>query len=587
MASTCSETTVPKTGGGGDIPEEKMSLVDISLNTDGPAEFNYWRHSPLHPRNNQPITFYASISDNSISKIELIVLEYQLYTNSDNLPSKKRRPRGTWEVVKTWNYPTPVNNTVVDYRYANGFPASSNVEYIFRVTNRSGQISDRLAIFDAGDSPWNNDKILLYSTTRQPMQRTINLCFFADKDFNRDWNLFKSDVESLIYDGYHQNHMVGGHRDKWAFYYTPQEMDGKRASSDVWNTRLYPDFITSNRIEGIDAFGLLHREPYKDHALIKENINFVTNTLFTSESYNIGTAVHETAHAVFKLSDEYDQCACFQTGEWSNVFQTLENCIEFTRENGMSVAACRQVQSLSGDSWYTPEENTFFNTPDDCRNYNRNNNFPADSCITFIDFDGRKSYWAFMGTCIMHDDGDRAIRQFQDVCGNVIEKYYDRLENGNLAAIPFSNNTILTENVDNMFGYEKVVAMHLTSENNEQQVGVQKIKMGVRTKNIIQSSDLNLEFKSNNEKMLHKVQIDNPGKVLSEGKGKSEIIRKRTMSDTYFNIPYHEEYAKAVCHDLEEIKMRPRGVAVPPGADMEVFDIKNEFQKAKESFFGQ
>ena len=456
-ASTCSEKTTPE-GPGGIIPGERIPFTDIALYNDGPADFDYWRHSPMHPGNNQPVTFYAALSDNRITKVELLVLEFGLFTNSDNLPSKKRRERGAWNVVKVWNFPAPVNNAVVDYRYENGFPAASNVEYIFRVTNQAGQITDRLAIFDAGTSPWSNDKILLYSTTRQPMQRTINLCFFADTDFSRDWGLFRKDVEKLIYDGYHQNLMVGNHKDKWAFYYTKQEMDGKRASSDVWNTRLYPDFITSNRIEGIDAFGLLHRKPYRDHALLKENINFVTNTLFTSESYNIGTAVHESAHAVFKLSDEYDQCACFETGDWSNVFQSIDKCIDFTRENGMSVAACRKVVSYSGSEWYTPEENTFFSSPEACRNYNLNNNISPDSCVTFIDFMGQRSYWAFKGTCIMHDDGDHVIRQFQDVCGSIIKKYYERLENDDLAVIPFSNNTILSENADNMFGYEKVVA---------------------------------------------------------------------------------------------------------------------------------
>lgn len=58
------------------------------------------------------------------------------------------------------------------------------------------------------------------------------------------------------------------------------------------------------------------------------------------------------------------------------------------------------------------------------------------------------------------------------------------------------------------------------------------------------------------------------------------------MSDTYFNIPYHDEYAKAVCHDLEKIRMRPRGVAVPPEELSSEFDIKNDFQKAKAEFSG-
>ena len=411
MASTCNKKV---TGPGGTLPGEPtpMPTIDISLK-NGSAEFEYWQHSPLHPDNNQPVKFSAKAADeNGIRTIELLVLEFQLYETENGIPAKTRRANGKWDIVKTWNF-SGQKDAEVTYILPEGFPAQSNVEYIFRLTNNRGERTDRLALFDAGTSPWPQDKILLYSTSRQPMQRVINLCFFPDIDFGRNWNLFRSDVENLIYNGYHKNEKFGERKDKWVFYYTKNEMDGKTAASDVWNTALYPDFITSNHIEGIDAFGLLHRNPYKDHALIKENINFVANTLFTSESYNLGTAVHETSHAVLKLSDEYDQCACFSTGDWSNVFRTLEDCQNFATEHGIPAGQCRQVVSANGERWFTPEVNTFFKSPEECIGFNLDNGIPQDSCATFIDFDGSRSYWAFLGTCIMHDDGDRQIRQFQ------------------------------------------------------------------------------------------------------------------------------------------------------------------------------
>ncbi len=585
LAATCSETTTPDPNRGGTIPTEPDSnpTIDISL-TNGPAKFEYWQHSPMHPTNNQSITFSAKIKDNSIRTVELLLLEYRLFKNSSGIPAKKRRTGGKWDIVKTWNFPAGKNQVEVNYVLPNGFPASSNVEYIFRVTNARGQKTDRLALFDAGTSPWPKDKILLYSTSRQPMQKVINLCFFPDVDFGRNWNLFKSDVKNLIYNGYHANDKIGSRKDKWAYYYTRNEMDGKTAAADVWNTALYPDFVTSNRIEGIDAFGLLHRQPYKDHALIKENINFVANTLFTSESYNVGTAVHETSHAVFKLSDEYDQCACFQTGDWSNVFQSLQLCQNFATDNGIPASQCREVVSVGGERWYTPEVNTFFKKPEQCIAFNLDNDLPKDSCLTFIDFDGSKSYWAYLGTCIMHDDGDHNIRQFQSTCGVLIDEYYNRLDAGQVVTAPFSNNTILSENVSNIFGYEKVISMNLSYKKDVQNVGITSVKMGVPTKSIIGNNDIDLKMMGENGNMIHNLNIDNPSKMLTENGKESEMIRQNTMNKAYFNIPYNDSFAKAIANDIEAIRTRPRSVGAPPEQFESKFDLKSQFEQAKKKF---
>ncbi len=586
LASTCNKTTTPNSGGDGKIPEEPtpMPKIDISL-IDGPAEFEYWQHSPLHPKNNQAVKFSAKARDNSgIKTIELLVLEFRLFKNESGIPAKKRRDGGKWDIVKTWTF-SGQSEAEVTYVLPNGFPASSNVEYIFRVTNNQGKRTDRLALFDAGTSPWSKDKILLYSTTRQPMQKVINLCFFPDVDFGKDWNLFRTDVENLIYNGYHKNIKFGERKDKWVFYYTQHEMDGKTAAADVWNTALYPDFVTSNRIEGIDAFGLLHRKPYKDHALIKENINFVANTLFTSESYNLGTAVHETSHAVLKLSDEYDQCACFATGDWSNVFRTQSDCQNFASEHGIPPSQCRQVTSVQGERWFTPEVNTFFNTPEECIAFNLDSGLPKDSCATFIDFDGSKTYWAYMGTCIMHDDGDRQVRQFQSTCSVLVDEYYKRLDEGVLVSTPFSNNTILSENVDNIFGYEKVIAMSLTYDRDISNVEVAKVKYGIPTKNVIGSNDLEVQMMDQNDEKMMSVKIDNPSKVLTEGGKESEMIRQNTASKAYFNIPYSDAYVQAIAKDIEAVKTRPRSVTVP-GQDpfISKFDLKSQIKKAKAAF---
>ena len=584
MASTCSEQPRP---GDGTVdppptPPSEWEGLDISLKLDGPATFDYWQHEPFHPGNNQPITFRASVKDNDgIKKIELIVLEYELYKNAEGLPSKKRRQGGKWNVVQTWDLPTPVTQREVSYRFGSGFRAKSNVEYIFRVTNTRGRRTDRLAIFDAGTSPWPKDKVLLYSTSRQPMQRTINICFFPDTDYGGDFNRFKADMSKLIYNGYMKNDMIFSHNEKWAFYYTDHQMDGFEALN---KTRIgaadFPDFISSDRIEGIDAFGLVHRTDYTDLSYNKEAFNFVTNTLFTTESYNLGTAVHETAHAIFRLSDEYDRCSCFHAGDWSNVFQSMDDCKAFTRRYGLPPSNCKEVISAQNERWYTPELYPLFDTDAECKSYNRANGFPEGSCRKWL-VDGREAYEAFNGTCVMRDDGDAEIRQFQDVCQALVGKYYDMLINQGTALIPTSNNTVLSERVDNLYGYQKVVSVELDIEGQKQDMYVRNIKMGVPTKNIVTQNDLHLTFQTAGERMLHEVKISSPAKILTEGGNESDVIRKNTMSKTWINIPYNENYAKAVCKDLDRIRTRARSVGAPPTAQTTNFDIQSQFQKIR------
>jgi hypothetical protein len=564
-------------------PPPKTSDPDPALQLNGPATFDYWRHSPLHPSNRQKVTFRAKVSDPAgIRSAELLVFEFELFPGLMGVPSKLRRTGGTWASVKSWQYSSLVDTAWLQFDWERGFPAHTNVEYIFRVVNSQGRVTDRLAMFDAGDSPWPQDKILLYSTSRDPMQRTINLCFFPDTDFGQNWTQFLTDTERLIFDGYHTNNMVRPHKDRWAFYYTRHEIDGAALAGSLGEPKDYPDFLTTNRIEGIDAFGLLHRQPYSDLALMTGNIYFLANSLFTSESYNHGTAVHETSHAVFRLSDEYEQCACFSGSTGSNVFSSLPDCQQFSRQHGIPDGDCRAIETALGETRYTPETQTFFPTSEECTAFNLANQLPTDSCVTFIDLDGSESYWAFLGTCIMHDDGDDQVRHFQRVCRIRVQEYYDRLD----ATGPLAGNSaslaqpiLPGEKRENIFGYQKVVAMALEQTPTGTTVQVSKVKLGIPTKNIAPVTDLELEFEDGQGNRRHILPLENPGKLLVEGDQGARSMQVAGATRRYFNIPYDDSCVHAVCRNLEHLRTRPRDVLTANRSKL-VFNLGEDIRRA-------
>ena len=99
----------------------------------GTAEFDYWRHAPLHPANRQAVRFNLKAFDGfGIRKVELYVHEFELYRDADGLPSKRRRPGGQWGLLNTWKTGAGQDSIQLSHSYANGFPARSNVEYIFQ-----------------------------------------------------------------------------------------------------------------------------------------------------------------------------------------------------------------------------------------------------------------------------------------------------------------------------------------------------------------------------------------------------------------------------------------------------------------------
>lgn len=500
----------------------------------GHSEFDYWIHSPLHPDSRQSVEFKAAIADeNGIASIELFVYEYELYTSSDNQPSKRRKSDNQWGLVNTWTYDTFTDEVELSFHFEQGFKDFSNVEYHFKVYDKKGGVTKKMAQFDAGKSPWADEKILLYSTSRKPMRETINLCFLPDTDYNRDWEGFLGEVETLIFEGYHSNNKINQNKDLWQFYYTHHEMDGQAIAEDYHNKELYPEILKNALIPGIDAFGLLHKSTYGDGAYLHRNLRFLAYNLFTSEVFNHGTAIHETAHAIFNLSDEYDRCVCFENPTGANVFSSLKTCRAFNKANGFSMSDCTAIQHLNGKDWYMSEKDVYFQTREECEAFNAENGYDKAQCERFIDVEERDWFRSLDGLCIMQDDGDNIVRDFKRTCSTIIDNYYAKMQR--------TTNPLLAveETQENIFGYEPVIIMELQTVQSELTFDAKQITQGVPQKNYMVKKELQLDFYNEDGEHQHSLPLANPGELLIHGEEGEELIQ--FPNTTYrFAVPYEK-----------------------------------------------
>lgn len=568
VGTTPDQTDSPQS----EIPEIDPPIVDNPV--DGPTadpdptSQNYppgnaqvweWIHRPLHPDNRQSVQFKIKAKEPvGATKVVLKVYEYQWYRNADNLPSKRRRTNGQWGIAKTWNFDQPIQDISLAYTFQKGFPAATNVEYVFEIYNTNGKRTDKLALFDAGESLWPNDKIMLYATSRHELNQSINLCFLPDTDYGikadpNKWSLFLGDVEDLIYSGYHHNNMIADRKESWAFFYTKEAVDGFQLALDYANPDRYPSFMKDNVIDGIDAFGLLHRDEYSDGAYLYGNLQFLAHNLFTSESYNHGTAIHETAHAIFNLSDEYNGCACFESnaGTGTNVFTRRSKCEEFNRLRGFDEVDCTELTGYDGRSWYMSEKNMHFPTLTACHDFNKANGYSVESCITFIDLDRKTTYRSNDGLCIMQDDGDHLVRPFQQTCGSLIEDYYQRLEQLPIAAAPIPRQ-------DNAYGYEKIVLLELEDKQGKWDIKAKKQRYGIASKNNVATDAYTLSVKGNDGQSIFTTGVDRPTKVKFEGSSDPGHKTVSTNSAKYtVSVPYQKTINNVELYDNQPPRAQP------------------------------
>ena len=551
--------------------------VDHKLKLNGPANFSDWMHSPLRAENGDPVSFTMQArSEAGIDKVELYIYEYELFSNQRAVPSQRERLGGLSGKVRTWDYKQAVNSVSLEHTHGIGFPKHSRVEYIWRLTDNQGEITDRFAMFDAGTSPWPEDKVLLYSASRSPMTELIDIAFFRDIDYLDSISVYNNDLEGMVRHGFFGSELISDNREHWSFYTTDRKADGKAIAEDVSNDALIPQFLKDFSIPGIDAFCLMHREEYTDRSLLLENFHTLSNNLFSAEAYNWGTAVHECGHAIFHLSDEYTGCACFQNRSSSNVFREQADCMEWNLDNGFPAADCYAVSDIYDREWWSAEEPTFFKSEGECREHNRKNGLSGDSCRTFINTSGEELFWAFEATCIMHDDGDHIVRPFQRACSQVIVEYFEKLRPRNF------DGSFASRLRENIYGYEDVVVMEMGRDGGNWNLEVKGAQMGVPTQTIDSEGEVVMRVMGSNGESLYAYGLSQPGAVHVHHE-EEDRFEVPTQGYARIAVPADRTIARVICEFDQDAHLRSADPARMSYTAPFLFEIGDEVKKAIEA----
>jgi hypothetical protein len=260
------------------------------------------RYGPLHPDTNVSVEFRvqgkAAIG---IRKVELFLFEYEVTSAGSGSWAGSLRPGGRWGRVASKSYPYPFPPAIDETFVQPGFPAKSYVRYLFRVTQALGATTSEAWSFAAGEWNFGNDPIPILARGQGDQSLAlarIDLCFVADREDYADGRAMLEELESLIFDGYQANNALEGPmRFNWSFHYSPETGYISPSKGDAMDI---PDLVKYSPV--IDAAAVIHRQ---------NQLDWSSSRFFGTEPFNVGTALHETGHAVFSLADEYASGAHF------------------------------------------------------------------------------------------------------------------------------------------------------------------------------------------------------------------------------------------------------------------------------------
>jgi hypothetical protein len=318
-----------------------------------------------------------------ISKLELFVYEYQVACSGSGSVTAIRRAGGKWGDLAVKKYYWLPQAEIAEPVSLAAFPSASYVTYIARITDVLGRTRSESWSFAAGDWPCPSAPVPLWRNG--PHNCRIDIAFVATQPYYVTPREMLKGLKTLIFDGYHQSNGIAPGRGYWQFYYASDRLTSFTVSGQKINgVQNAPP--PGNRFHAVAA---IHNDPpLKDY--------WDGNKLFTAPISNRGTAVHETAHVIFGLADEYDN-ATFPA---------------FVPKSG-----------IAGTQQPPPDHpNTFQDRPS-CEAYNVNHSLPVSECQPIGNTGWYRSE-AAARQCIMYNDGDANLPSFGPTCTKRTEWFY-------------------------------------------------------------------------------------------------------------------------------------------------------------------
>ncbi len=169
--------------------------------------------------------------------------------------------------------------------------------------------------------------------------RVFNVVFVADSDDYGDLgnpanlSAFEADVASVINNGFEQVSAI--YRNRTSFHYYVMKETGRVTGNNCPTSLQFPEAAITRDALFADAFLILHKKPgirdcYNGNRRASAGVRDVDGTL----TREYGTAVHEMAHALFNLPDEYPGSGGYwETAPTGVIFTTKAECQSYVTAN--------------------------------------------------------------------------------------------------------------------------------------------------------------------------------------------------------------------------------------------------------------
>ena len=331
-------------------------------------------HSPLQPTNSETVTFTARArAPAGLSQITIWQRSFQYGGDCAAWVAGKCVPLKTFVAlpIKTCTLsgaPT-VDTCTVD---VGPFQDGSFITYGATAKDVNGWgAEDRWIGFAAGEYPYPDDPIPVY--VRGEGTDSVDIVFIPDRDYvqrrvpapvilNNGNQRFLADVHRLLTDGYFANTLIDATRKRWNFYVTYKrgsvigsQPQPAPPAPPVPSCQITPPSNWANLAAVVNTAAYVHTRTigpdgnqFRDCAP-----GFATtgaNAFMITASGTASTAVHETGHAAFGLSDEYCCDGGIITTAWPhpNMFATQADCQTSATAHGVPMGNCTMITTTTG-----------------------------------------------------------------------------------------------------------------------------------------------------------------------------------------------------------------------------------------------
>jgi len=279
------------------------------------------RHRPMHPDNTQTVTFEASAT--MADRVMLSYARSVLSTAADG--THVQTPAEPETTVKVCDPRGSSSSFTCTHTMAFAFPANSLITYTARAIDVEGTSTETYA-FAAGDFPWPDDPIPI--RLKGDTVSKLDTVFIPDTDISVA--TFRDQLDEVI-ELFFRYDPIRTWRGMHNFWYS-----GQQGNYEEFCKFTNPPNM-ANLTAIADAVAFLHTTVLRDCSNIPR---------MSSEIDDEKTIVHETAHTLYGLQDEYCCNTKYKPQACApNIYGSLADCEADAAALGYPTSNCIQLKS--------------------------------------------------------------------------------------------------------------------------------------------------------------------------------------------------------------------------------------------------